>query len=292
MNQDELSLRLPVGCSLNHQVLLVSPADFYRLGGILIDHSRIFLMVSEGCLDVRVNGKTYSLNKPVFLDLLDTVTLEIGTVRTDLKAWLLLSTFDFASASLKNLRPSPKMHPLERMNKPIYGFTERSVRLIVQQLQLLKEILADTSHCYRQELAELYFKSFNLEMGNALFSCQAQNMVESKYIGRSDFVTLNFFKLVSQYFAEHHHVDFYANELCITSKHLSRIIKDVAGKTPYNVICDEIIHHALAFLEDDKISVGQIAEQLHFSDQAAFCKFFKKQMNMSPMTYRRKKMVE
>lgn len=93
MNQDELSLRLPVGCSLNHQVLLVSPADFYRLGGILIDQSRIFLMVSEGCLDVRVNGKTYSLNKPVFLDLLDTVTLEIGIVRTDLKAWLLLSTF-------------------------------------------------------------------------------------------------------------------------------------------------------------------------------------------------------
>ncbi|MDM8307733.1 helix-turn-helix domain-containing protein [Phocaeicola barnesiae] len=44
----------------------------------------------------------------------------------------------------------------------------------------------------------------------------------------------------------------------------------------------------MLMLEDERIPVGQIAEELHFSDQASFSKFFKKQMKMAPMLYRRK----
>lgn len=60
------------------------------------------------------------------------------------------------------------------------------------------------------------------------------------------------------------------------------------GKTPHDIICGEITHCAMAMLKDDKIPVRQIAEELHFSDQASFCKFFKKQMGIPPMVYRKK----
>ena len=66
----------------------------------------------------------------------------------------------------------------------------------------------------------------------------------------------------------------------------------MVGETPHAVICDEITHQAMALLEDDRIPIGQIAEQLHFSDQAAFCKFFKKQKQISPMAYRRQNKTE
>ncbi len=36
------------------------------------------------------------------------------------------------------------------------------------------------------------------------------------------------------------------------------------------------------------IPVSQIAEELHFSDQASFCKFFKKHKKVTPMAYRRR----
>lgn len=289
MVQNELALQFPQRCILKNQVLLVSPSDFYKLDGILLDHTRTFLIVSKGQLNVTVNGKKYCLEGFVFLDLLDTATIELGHIDSGLEAWLLLTTFEFACASLKNLRPGPKTYPTERMNKPIYGFSDKECRLILQQLEMLKGVLADMTHFYRQELSELYFRSFNLELGNALYSHQSEQNTDPKYIGRSDFVMLDFLKLVSQHFAVQHHVDFYADMLCITAKHLSRIVKEKMGKTPYNIICDEIIHHALVLLEDDKISIGRIAEMLNFSDQAAFCKFFKKQMNLSPMAYRRKK---
>lgn len=292
MTQDELTLHFPGRCALYGQVLLVAPDDFHKLGGVLIDHSRVFLIVSKGRLKVTVNGKGYCLDGFSFMDLLDTATIEFGPVENGVEAWLLLTTFKFASASLKNLRPGPLTYPTERMNKPLCGFTEKESRLIELQLEMLKGVLADMTHCYRQELAELYFRSFNLEVGNALFAHLSEPVTDSKYFSRSDFVMLDFLKLVSEHFAVQHHVDFYADTLCLTTKHLSRIVKEKMGKTPYNVICDEIVHHALEWLEDDKMSVGQIAELLSFSDQAAFCKFFKKQMKMSPMAYRRRKIVE
>ena len=94
-------------------------------------------------------------------------------------------------------------------------------------------------------------------------------------------------KLVSKHFAKEHHIEFYADSLCISIKHLTRVIKEMIGKTPHTVICDEITHQAMTLLEDDSISIGEIAETLHLSDQASFCKFFKKQKKISPMAYRR-----
>lgn len=52
-------------------------------------------------------------------------------------------------------------------------------------------------------------------------------------------------KLVSKHFAKEHHIEFYADSLCISIKHLTRVIKEMIGKTPHTVICDEITHQAM-----------------------------------------------
>ena len=54
------------------------------------------------------------------------------------------------------------------------------------------------------------------------------------------------------------------------------VISDMAGITVFSVLCAE---------DSD-------GEELHFSDQAAFCKFFKKHYAVSPMEYRRKLRME
>lgn len=151
----------------------------------------------------------------------------------------------------------------------------------------MKETIANPSHYYRRELASVYFKSFSLELGNCMLSHQENPNDMPPYVSKRDFITLNFMTLVSKHFAEEHHIEFYANALCISTKHLTRVVREMVGKTPHAVIFDEITHQAMTLLEDDRISIGQIAERLHFSDQASFCKFFKKQKQISPMAYRR-----
>lgn len=286
MTQTELSYLFPSTCSLGNLVLLISPSDFPRLKGITIEKSRLFLLVCQGAVSISINGKDYELTQGL-VDLLDTSSLFISACSNNLKAWGLLPTFEFASASLKNLRPGPMVHPQERLNIPIINFTQQEIELMQKQLQQLQEVLADTSHYYRHEMAELYFRSFNLELGNALYHHLQEADHAPKYISRQDFITLNFFKLINEYAIREHRLNFYAQSLCISEKHLTRIIKEATGKTPYSFICHEILHHAMALLEDNKYSIGEVADILGFSDQSAFCKFFKKQKMISPMTYRK-----
>lgn len=268
--------------------LLVPPSEFHKLAGITIEQSHLFIFICHGKLEMTINGKKYVMSELTLVDLFETFSIKIGHVDAGLQAWCFFTTFEFASNSLRNLRPGPDPKPHERQNVPINSFTSEESSRIVHQLQLLKETLTNTSHYYRKELAELYFKSFSLELGNALLAKQKVNEKVPKYISRRDFITLNFIKLVTQHYAKEHRADFYAHQLCISTKHLTRVIKEMTGKTPHAIINSEIIHHAMHLLEDDKIPVSRIAEELYFSDQASFCKFFKKQKSISPMGYRRR----
>ncbi|MBP1614959.1 MAG: transcriptional regulator, AraC family [Bacteroidetes bacterium] len=288
MTQKELSLLFSPNCHMDGQILLIPPAEFCRLKGKIIDGSRMFMFVCNGNLDLELNGRQYEMNEYSFFDIMEMTTARVNKSSLDLRAWCLFVTFNFASESLKSLRPGPLNILLEQQNIPIWKFSKKESDLLEGQLLLLKDTLGNMTHYYRQELVELYFRSFSLELGNIMFTYEEDADVSSSCVGKRDFITLNFMKLVFKNFAVEHKIKFYADALCISSKHLTRVIKEMTGKTPYTIISDEIVHQAMNMLEDDKISVGRIAEELRFSDQAAFCKFFKKKMNVSPIVYRNK----
>ncbi len=247
----------------------------------------MFLLVSNGSIRLDRKRETYELKTHDFLDIMEMDTLRLHTFSSDLRAWCVSFTFEFVSESLKSLHPGPHRPLIDLPQIPVLHFSTQECKSLESQLSLLENSLFNTKHFYRQELIRLYFKSFSLELGNILFMREKDAVQTSSHIGKRDFITLDFIKLVSKYFATEHTVKFYADHLCISTKHLTRIIKSTTGKTPHVILYQQIIQHAKSMLEDDKITVGQIAEDLHFSDQAAFCKFFKKQMGISPTTYRK-----
>lgn len=285
---EELMPLFSPGSYINGQVLLISPAEFNKLEGKTIHNSRVFLLVCEGCLDMIVNGISSKMKEHTFFECIDTAVLQIENISEKLCAWCLIVDFSFISESLKNLRPGPISYLLTTFEVPIRFFSEQECNTLEVRLQLLADVLNTSRHYYKQELAYLYFKGFNLELGNILFNYVENRKDDYPYICKRDFIALNFTTLVEKHFAKEHGVEFYSNALCISTKHLTRIIKELTGKTPHTIICDTIVHHAMTLLEDERLLVSQIAEELNFFDQASFCRFFKRQVTVSPMEYRRK----
>lgn len=85
--------------------MLVNPNEFHRLEGIDIDSSRVFIVVSEGCIDINLNGKRCHIESCSCIDSLDTVTIRIEKCEKDARAWCMLVTYTFARNSLKNFKP-------------------------------------------------------------------------------------------------------------------------------------------------------------------------------------------
>lgn len=77
MNIHELMPKFPPSCYIKEQILLVNPNEFHRLEGIDIDSSRVFIVVSEGSIDINLNGKRCHIESCSCIDSLDTVTIRI-----------------------------------------------------------------------------------------------------------------------------------------------------------------------------------------------------------------------
>lgn len=275
------------------QILVVPPAEFHRLNGLTVEGCRLLILVVNGTMHMTLNGKTSEVTSHSFVDIIETASVKFSKFSSNLHAWCLSVTFEFASSALKNLRPGPMPNLSDLNNANILKISADESFVISRQLTMLSDTLNNPQNFYRLELVEGYFKCFCLELGNIQFNHVKQTEEpEVACVTKRDFVTLNFIKLVCKHYATEHQIDFYANALCVSPKHLTRIVKEMTGKTPKAFISDEIIIHAMAMLEDERIPVGQIAEELSFSDQAAFCKFFKAQKKITPMEYRRRQKLQ
>ena len=139
MTQKELMPLFSPTCYLKSGILLVSPSDFGKLEGRILSGNRLFMLVSRGKLSLDVMGRKYEIKAHAFLDVLDSVTLRIENFSSDLQAWGCFITFEFATESLKNLRPGPQGYLLERLNIPVQELSEKECNILEQQLRLLRE---------------------------------------------------------------------------------------------------------------------------------------------------------
>jgi len=79
----------------------------------------------------------------------------------------------------------------------------------------------------------------------------------------------------------------YAAMLSVTADKLARIIQDVLGKTPGQVIYDRRLKEACKMLIYTSATISEISLATGFSEAAYFCRFFKKKMGMTPLSYRK-----
>ena len=99
-------------------------------------------------------------------------------------------------------------------------------------------------------------------------------------------ITARFLKLARENFKKERLMEFYANTLEITPKHLSRTIKAQTGFTASEWLDRMVILEAKVLLKSTSMSIQQIAEELNFTSQSFFGKYFKNLVGISPKDFR------
>lgn len=288
MTYDKLLQQMPPSCNLDGLVLLVPPADFHLLEGIMIEGCRYFIFVKNGMVDVDVNGRVHTMTRCSTLDVFDTNTTKISGLSADLQAWFLSFTDDFIRESLKMSRPMPLSRFLSGGIAPYFIFSDADFARLETLAVMLQCVISNKQHRYCRDMSEAYFKSICLEIADITYPYFETGPDEKSYISKRDIISVDFFRLASLNYVREHNTDFYAKALCVSAKHLTRVIKEVLGKTPSTLLREMLLRKAMSMLENDSISVSRIAEELCFADQASFCKFFKNMKSITPMEYRRR----
>lgn len=142
-----------------------------------------------------------------------------------------------------------------------------------------------TSSTVSTEIANSLFSTF-LQM----FYQLAKNEVDAESMGTKPLNTRmlagKFFLLLNDSYKKHHDVKYYADQLCISSKYLTQLVKQTAQKTPKEIIDGRLGLEALFLLTKTSMNIQQISFELGFPDQSYFGRFFKRIFGISPMNYR------
>ena len=141
-----------------------------------------------------------------------------------------------------------------------------------------------SSHRFRNEVLRNLYTLFLLDL-NDLQACVVGT---DTHKGRSTELFVNFMRLLPVHFVEHRDIGFYASELCITTTHLSRVVRQITGRTVVYYINRMLLMEALWLLQTTNTPIATIADRLRFSDQASFSKFFTRMKGLSPTAYRNK----
>ncbi len=103
---------------------------------------------------------------------------------------------------------------------------------------------------------------------------------------RARLVFSQFVQLVTEYHTTERKMAFYAGRLCLTPKYLSKLVRDVSGRSAPEWIDDFVVLEAKNMLKYSELTIKQIVYKLNFPNQSVFYKFFKSHTGMTPSEYR------
>ncbi|WP_447636748.1 AraC family transcriptional regulator [Flavobacterium microcysteis] len=241
------------------------------------------LIVHNGYIDYTVNDKPYRVSGGdiLFSPISETFTIE--HISEDYDAKYIFFSADFITQAGFNYKSNDILKSLS--NSPsniIHNEPELFKRLKFSMTEL--EILnnEEKENYYFNELIWHHFSLLIYEIDNYLKATEKEITTTS----REEDITTRFFILLRENFKEHHDVQFYADKLYITRKYLGKVIKKTMLKSTRDIINQVLVIEAKLLLRNHNTNISDVASILKFSDQAVFCKFFKKQAGKTPLEYK------
>lgn len=212
-----------------------------------------------------------------------------------------------------NIKANNYLHPREvsddfeacfvvmskRLTENLFMFTHTAMRYPMARVAPVMPLSPEIARRYEQLYADLkkireeranpnQFEAVLFTMLSFFFTVGYRAMGTTDNEGRSAAARLTdkFMALVREHFRSHRFLQFYADSLEVTSKHLSRTLKTQTGYSAVEWIERYVMLEAKVMLKSSNLNIQQIATELSFPSQSTFGKFFKKNTGLSPMEFR------
>ncbi len=97
----------------------------------------------------------------------------------------------------------------------------------------------------------------------------------------------DFIQLVDKHFKLNRSIQFYADQLCISSNYLNELTKKIIGINAKQYIQNKVVLEAKRLLNYTTYSVSEIAYSLNYNNPSYFIRFFHNQAGITPSEYRK-----
>lgn len=171
--------------------------------------------------------------------------------------------------------------PVIEQTQPKLSLTHEQREMLSSLFEQIRYHIGNSSAWQKQSLLFLC-SAFLLDV----VGIQQKSLSSHRFSEHTEEVFLNFISLVSDHYKEHHDIGFYADRMNISTTYLSRIVKEISGKTVIDHLGRLLAMEASYLLKYTDKTIVQISDELHFADGPTFSKFFKRVKGIGPREFR------
>lgn len=280
----------PENCRIGTDVLLIEDANAFRAERMIGEHPfkgdmSITIIYDVGEAVFKIDMYKYHVKAPAAITIMAGQTCELISYSEDLQGRAISVSSSFTDSLfvgvergyIHRLYSSMISNPLTNLDKDHNVFS--------QYYQLLKNIVQSPISEFKIDAA----RHLTLAMFYGYAHMKHDLMSNMKGSNRQDDIYAAFLDAVGNNYKKERELGFYANQLCITAKHLSYVVKEVSGRTALDIIEDYVITEVKALLLSTNMTIQQISDYLNFPSQSVFGKYFKRLIGISPKAYRNMK---
>jgi len=246
-----------------------------------------FIMVVSGSFKIQLNLMSYTIESNEMIAIKPQTVSHTLEMSSDLEIITISFTVDFIlrnSINQMELNAFDFFTSSQGISKLKLAKNEMDTAVGLSRL-LEKNNSIDSPNAFFRE--EIIHYSFGLLMYHfaAIYRKIYPNLEAD--LTRQEELTLRFLTILNENLKKERSVLFYADVLCVTSGHLTKVLKKVSGKTAHQLIDDAVIMESKILLGNPALSIAEVTQELKFSDQSFFGKYFKKHTGFSPTEFRK-----
>ncbi|MDE6753186.1 MAG: helix-turn-helix domain-containing protein [Muribaculaceae bacterium] len=240
--------------------------------------SHVSIFLTKGAIEADFDLMSHRIQAPAILNIRSGQIIQIKNISEDFKCSFIVMSKRFVNnlfILLKDCRTfisathNRTLRLTSDLDSKFHKFYEHINTIFKEK---------ENPYCYQAMV--LTVSAFYMEIAAECFD-QTGNSITGNSRIPDKFITL-----VQKYFKKERLLKFYADQLKITSKHLSRTMKAATGFSGVEWIERYVILEAKVLLKSTNLSIQQIADELNFPSQSFFGKYFKKIVGMSPKEFR------
>lgn len=232
---------------------------------------------------VQFKGSSYSVS--LYSGDMFAVPHGVGLIRlgSPFRICLISCTMDFAISNKTARLGSACIEALASQSPFVIPLSTTEKKHVVRLFALLKKKISGRDTIFQDELVMLCVNLILYEYCG-LYYKYGQAIVAVHC--RNDKIVMNFITLVQLHCKEHREIKFYSDSLFVSQGHLRKMVRSAIGMSAKHFIEMAVIAEAYLFLEDNNLSIAEVAEYLNFKDPSSFSHFFKRHAKLSPSQYR------
>lgn len=242
----------------------------------------VVVICIKGNMTGSVNLKDYQFSAPGISIIMPDQILQHHEISDDFEGRFIVMSKQFTD---KLLIDAYDRFPLFRLirDNPWLPLEPEELNLALDYYSMFKKTVQLENNPNRIDIIKHLSQAFFFALNHKF---QKQDLGDKK--SKQELLTERFLNLVKVNYREQRSLEYYADELCLTPKYLSKVVKDTSGESATEWINDFVILEAKALLKSTNMTIQQITHALNFPSQSFFGKYFKRHAGMSPKEYRSK----